>query len=395
VTYYELSNHLGNVLVTVTDMKVGIDDDGDWVAEYYEATVVSAVDYYPFGSAMAGRKYNQGTYRYGFNGKEEDKEWGSQMIQDYGFRIYNPTIGKFLSVDPLAPDYPWYTPYQFAGNMPIWATDLDGLEPEKKNSQGNYTEYRVKADQGPTQIAMDLQGNYGQNTHWLAIVLANPQVFATKANIKNIFDKTDPGYKAMNINVNDVLKLPSEELVELVKQYNAGPPEAASFDNLLSFFVDQDYELIKNKGFYKIFGGPYDTEIKVNTYDLERAKKHFLYPWMEKNKNGEDWFWNAPEGVVMLPPIENMEKITPNGHVTGLPNIGDLSDGEHEVEGQVIKKVESIKFRVFGKGDTTIINSTTRNDTTKGTIIYNVETKPNGGGTVTSHDKGKVKKSGQ
>lgn len=31
-------------------------------------------------------------------------------------------------MDPLAPSYPWYTPYQFAGNMPIWAVDLDGLE---------------------------------------------------------------------------------------------------------------------------------------------------------------------------------------------------------------------------------------------------------------------------
>mgnify|MGYP002623907568 CR=1 FL=1 len=31
-------------------------------------------------------------------------------------------------MDPLAPEYPWYTPYQFAGNMPIWAVDLDGLE---------------------------------------------------------------------------------------------------------------------------------------------------------------------------------------------------------------------------------------------------------------------------
>jgi hypothetical protein len=32
-------------------------------------------------------------------------------------------------VDPLTGSYPWYTPYQFAGNMPIWAIDLDGLEP--------------------------------------------------------------------------------------------------------------------------------------------------------------------------------------------------------------------------------------------------------------------------
>ena len=46
-------------------------------------------------------------------------------------RIYNPALGKFLSVDPLAADYPWYTPYQFAGNMPIYTVDIDGLEPEK------------------------------------------------------------------------------------------------------------------------------------------------------------------------------------------------------------------------------------------------------------------------
>jgi hypothetical protein len=33
-----------------------------------------------------------------------------------------------LSVDPLTKSYPWYTPYQFAGNKPIAAIDLDGLE---------------------------------------------------------------------------------------------------------------------------------------------------------------------------------------------------------------------------------------------------------------------------
>lgn len=34
-----------------------------------------------------------------------------------------------MSVDPLASKYPFYTPYQFAGNMPIKFIDLDGLEP--------------------------------------------------------------------------------------------------------------------------------------------------------------------------------------------------------------------------------------------------------------------------
>ena len=65
----------------------------------------------------------------GFNGKEMDNEVsGSGNQYDYGFRIYNPRIGKFLSVDPLFKSFPWYTPYQFAGNKPIWCFDLDGKE---------------------------------------------------------------------------------------------------------------------------------------------------------------------------------------------------------------------------------------------------------------------------
>ena len=80
--------------------------------------------------AGPGRKYNFGDYRYGFNGKENDSngEFSSLTHYDYGFRIYNPAVGRFLSVDPLTRSYPWYTPYQFAGNKPIWAIDLDGLE---------------------------------------------------------------------------------------------------------------------------------------------------------------------------------------------------------------------------------------------------------------------------
>lgn len=80
---------------------------------------------------MPNRKYQSSSpYRYGFNGKENDIEavTTGEGTQDYGMRIYNPSLGKFLSVDPLAKGYPWYTPYQFAGNKPIVAVDLDGAE---------------------------------------------------------------------------------------------------------------------------------------------------------------------------------------------------------------------------------------------------------------------------
>lgn len=77
---------------------------------------------------MPGRSYSSGNqYRYGFNGKELDNE----VVQyDYGFRIYDPRLVRFKSVDPLTKEYAWYTPYQFAGNNPIGSIDIDGLEPD-------------------------------------------------------------------------------------------------------------------------------------------------------------------------------------------------------------------------------------------------------------------------
>jgi RHS repeat-associated protein len=79
---------------------------------------------------MPGRKYSAtSSYRYGFNGKENDSEVkGEGNEQDYGMRIYDPRLGKFLSVDPLIKKYPELTPYQFASNTPIQAVDLDGME---------------------------------------------------------------------------------------------------------------------------------------------------------------------------------------------------------------------------------------------------------------------------
>ncbi len=99
---------------------------------------------------MPGRSSHSDKYRYGFNGKEKDNDLHGQTVYDYGFRIYNPALGKFLSVDPLTKSYPWYTPYQFAGNMPIWAIDLDGLEEKKvthhlvKYADGTF--YVIKTD---------------------------------------------------------------------------------------------------------------------------------------------------------------------------------------------------------------------------------------------------------
>jgi len=90
--------------------------------------VQSSLGFSPFGMPMPQRTFSTG-YRFGFNGKEMDNEVkGQGTSYDYGFRIYDPRLGRFLSVDPLAKSFPFYSPYHFAGNSPILHIDLDGLE---------------------------------------------------------------------------------------------------------------------------------------------------------------------------------------------------------------------------------------------------------------------------
>src|SRR5688500_4005901 len=64
------------------------------------------------GSGSGGTSgEGSGIYRYGYNGKETDNEVkGAGNQYDYGMRIYDSRLAKFLSTDPLTKDFPWYTP---------------------------------------------------------------------------------------------------------------------------------------------------------------------------------------------------------------------------------------------------------------------------------------------
>ena len=125
---YEMSNHLGNVLTVINDIKVPqsantIDVDG------YLATIVSTSDYSPFGVQLDERTVSAESYRYGFQGQEKDDEIkGAGNSVNYTYRMHDPRLGRFFAVDPLAPDYPWNSPYAFSENVVINAVELEGLE---------------------------------------------------------------------------------------------------------------------------------------------------------------------------------------------------------------------------------------------------------------------------
>jgi RHS repeat-associated protein len=120
---YELTDHRGNVMAEISDKRIQHSSD-DIKLDDYQADVVSARDYYTFGSGMPARSFGS-SGRFGFNGKEDDKE---SAWQDYGMRMYDGRLGRFLSVDPITGNYPELSSFQFASNSPISGIDLDGLE---------------------------------------------------------------------------------------------------------------------------------------------------------------------------------------------------------------------------------------------------------------------------
>jgi RHS repeat-associated protein len=88
---------------------------------------------------MPGRKYSQPntTYRYGFNGKENDNEVKGEGNQiDFGARIYDSRIGKFLSVDRLQKKNSGESPYLYTGGNPLAFIDVDGNDRIYFNSNG-------------------------------------------------------------------------------------------------------------------------------------------------------------------------------------------------------------------------------------------------------------------
>ncbi len=157
---YELKDHLGNVRVVLSDMKIPVNAND--TLPPFRADVLAAYSHYPFGMLQPGMYSETGTtYRFGFNGMlrdDEVKDIGSTLPQeegvgnsyDFGARMYDPRSGRFFRLDPFRTKFPWQSPYLFAGNNPVAYTDKDGKYKKTVNyyqdSKGNQTVLSVVQD---------------------------------------------------------------------------------------------------------------------------------------------------------------------------------------------------------------------------------------------------------
>jgi RHS repeat-associated protein len=95
--------------------------------------------YSPYGLNLAGiEKQGQPDDQFQYNGKEKQEEHGLMWL-DYGARNYDPQLGRWHSVDPMADEMRRHSPYNYTFNNPMLFTDPDGMRPEGwiKDSKGN------------------------------------------------------------------------------------------------------------------------------------------------------------------------------------------------------------------------------------------------------------------
>ncbi len=170
-----MSNHLGNVLATVSDRKIGTDGNNDGIVNYYTADVASANDYYPFGAIMPGRSYNTNFYRYGWNKQERvDEIAGVGNHNTAEFWEYDTRTSRRWNLDPV----PQIAISDYAVNRdnPIYYNDPNGDCP-------NCVTAAIGAGigtliGGAIEIGSQLYSN-GSVNNWTAVAGSAAQGFVT------------------------------------------------------------------------------------------------------------------------------------------------------------------------------------------------------------------------
>jgi RHS repeat-associated protein len=113
---------------------------------------------------MPGRQNSYGTgveYRYGFQGQEKDDEVkGEGNSYNFGARMHDPRVGRFLSLDAHSDKYVGISPYSFVANSPLIYIDPDGNDIVYFDAKGNEVKRTVSDSKFGARVDLKGDGNF-------------------------------------------------------------------------------------------------------------------------------------------------------------------------------------------------------------------------------------------
>ena len=111
------------------------------VPQVNEPELIEVADHYPFGLEHDLQRGPLGVdYRFGYTGQELERALELRWM-DYGARWYDPGLGRFGQVDPLASEFAGWTPYHYVHNNPISLIDPSGMSAGPADDYGMFNSY--------------------------------------------------------------------------------------------------------------------------------------------------------------------------------------------------------------------------------------------------------------
>ncbi|WP_341903549.1 RHS repeat-associated core domain-containing protein [Fluviicola taffensis] len=351
---YELTNHLGNVLSVISDKVIPHNNGG--TIDYWLADLRQSTDYSPFGVMLHNRDLRLtdpatsnlvARGRYGFNGMEMDNEIHSGTTgnaagdsYDFGARMYDPRLGRFLSIDNYQTKFPEMSPYSYAVNSPIILSDKNGDYPVALHYIITYNimiklGYSVEL----SKKVAHLSSVYADHPDWKifsgAMLLLNREMMS-KAGLD-----PDEMYYKENIDYSSTKDAQSDEKIESVSIHgmrtyweNISTVEAVKRALWGGEFLDDAGNVVVIEGAYKVINRLMQTpveqltegqlkELGVALHTIQDAQVHKGTRWLDKENEDH---------------VEDAEK---DGHQYEHPDM-DCTMGKH-VDRAIRKTIKQFK----------------------------------------------------
>ena len=294
VYHYYLKDHQGNNRVVINQA----------------GTVEQVTHYYPFGGLM-GESTSGGVQPYKYNGKELDRVHGLDLF-DYGARHYDAVLGRWHSVDPMASEREWLSPYNFCSLNPISRIDPTGALDDWYETPEGEKKYDENIHSAKDMKEKRIEGKYlgktykeGDNYYSLF-----GQVKDLKTMEGKLYEKIDQTLTNYANYVKEYDQSAWEEPIERSADFNIGVPlkkNAFGFSDYNNYTFSYEGAT----GYYFVYGDPSAMKGKLEWgRDTYSANKNYGFGNMKSGYNTHIYVSKSPrlDIVTLVFPTLNSKK---------------------------------------------------------------------------------------